>query len=299
VALSVLVRSTKAAAFTHVVTKGETLAQIAERAYGSSKYEVLLVGANGLDARGGGAIAVGMRLDIPAPRYHVVLAGESWEELAEKWLGSGTRAEAIAKANHTVPWSNLVPGREIAIPFVLTHIGNEGDDVANVTKRYLGDANKAWEINRFNGRGGQPLARGEVLLIPIYDLKLTDAAKAEARIAIDRERDEGRGSAQEAQSRGDVEVPQLQNDIREGHFVEAVARGNRLLAAGPLTKPQLGETWRALVHAYVALDVESAAVAACREWRANDPQLDLDPVRISPKVRNACAKTAARPDAGR
>ncbi|MFO0679980.1 MAG: LysM domain-containing protein [Polyangiaceae bacterium] len=290
----VLAAGREASAFTHVVTKGETLAQIAERMYGSSRFEVLLVGANALDARGGGAIQVGMRLEIPAPRFHVVVQGETWADLASTWLGHPDRADAIAKANKTVPWSNLVPGREIAIPYVLTYVANEGDEVANVTRRFLGDPAHAWEVNRFNGRGGQPLARGEVLLVPILDLKLTDAGKAEARQAIDRERDEGRGAAHDSQMRADTEVPLLRTDVREGRFVEAVARGNRLLAGGPLTKPQLAETWRALVHAYVALDVDAAASAACREWRANDAALDLDPARVSPKVRAACAKATPR-----
>ena len=45
-----------AAAFTHIVQKTETLAQIAERTYGRIQYENILVAANALDAQGGSPI---------------------------------------------------------------------------------------------------------------------------------------------------------------------------------------------------------------------------------------------------
>ena len=46
-----------ASAFTHIVKSGETLAQIADRLYGESRLEVVLVGANALDVQGGTVIA--------------------------------------------------------------------------------------------------------------------------------------------------------------------------------------------------------------------------------------------------
>ncbi|HEY5145369.1 MAG TPA: LysM domain-containing protein, partial [Polyangiaceae bacterium] len=57
-----LAASAPAAAFTHIVKPGETLALIAERIYGEPKREVVLVGANALDVQGGTVIVPGMRL---------------------------------------------------------------------------------------------------------------------------------------------------------------------------------------------------------------------------------------------
>jgi hypothetical protein len=118
-------------------------------------------------------------------------------------------------------------------------------------------------------------------------LKLTEAGKAEARAAAEREGASG-GMALEHQRRGDAELPQLLADVRYGRYVEAVARGNRLLGAGALTHPQLAIVHRALLDAYVALDARTAAAAACAAWKSNEPSAMLDPVRVSPKTRTAC-----------
>ena len=82
-----------AGAFTHVVQKNETLAQIAERTYGRIQYEKILVAANALDAHGGSSIVPGQRLEIPAVGYYRVTAGETWASLATQLLGDGDVAD--------------------------------------------------------------------------------------------------------------------------------------------------------------------------------------------------------------
>ena len=54
--LSLALVKADSSAFTHVVSKGETLAQIAIKFYGTPRFETALVGANALDAHGGSAI---------------------------------------------------------------------------------------------------------------------------------------------------------------------------------------------------------------------------------------------------
>ncbi|APR86071.1 Hypothetical protein A7982_11420 [Minicystis rosea] len=74
-ALAIALAGHDAAAFPHVVKKGETLAAIAERTYGRVQMEQILVAANGLDAGGGIPIVAGMRLEVPAVGHHRVSAG--------------------------------------------------------------------------------------------------------------------------------------------------------------------------------------------------------------------------------
>src|SRR4029079_16811277 len=92
-----------AGAFPHVVKRGETLAQIAERTYGKVEMEQLLVAANGLDSGGGIPIVPGLRLEVPALGYHRVTAGETWTGLAEDLLGDPTRSDVLAIANGSMP----------------------------------------------------------------------------------------------------------------------------------------------------------------------------------------------------
>ena len=285
---SILLSERDAAAFQHVVLPGETLAQIAGRVYGDAKLEYILVGANALDAQGGSAIVPGMRIEIPAPGHHRVVGNETWYELALAYLGDTKRADVLASANKAQSWVPPVEGQEIAIPCVLAHIASEGDSDATLAIRYLGDVNKAWVLDAYNFRKPGPLRRGDVLLVPLPDLGLTERGKAEARDQKDREHTQGVGVVHEAQRKADTELPALVADVAHGRYVDAVARGNRLLGTGELTKPQLAVIHHALLESYVALDVPGLAAGACSAWRANEPGARLDQAVVSPKIRAAC-----------
>ncbi len=286
-----LFTASPARAFTHIVLPGETLAQIAARVYGDPKLEYVLAGANALDVVGGSAIVPGMRLEIPAPSYHHVVANETWYALALAWLGDTKRCDALASANGAQSWVAPEEGREVVVPAVLSVIAGDADSDMTIAGRYLGDVNKAWVIDAYNFRKTGPFRRGEVVLVALPDLTLTVRGKAEARDALDRERIEGQGSTHDVQKRADVELPALLADVRGGRWVDAVARGNRIVALGELTRQQLTSTHRALLEAYVALDAPGLAAAECAAWRASDPsaKFDASPVDVvSPKTRAAC-----------
>jgi LysM repeat protein len=281
----------EASAFTHVVSRGETLAQISTTFYGTPRFETALVGANALDAHGGSAIVAGQPLEIPAPAHHRVAAGETWAELARAHLGDARRAETLARANGGVSWTQPSLGQEIEIPAVVAHLAAEGETVPTLALRYLGDVNKGWELDAYNGRrGDQRLLRGEVILVPLLDVALTEEGKKAARQAAERIRSEGSGQAYEAQRRAEADLPPLLADVRAGRYVDAVTKGNRLLGAGELTRPQLATIHRALVDAYVALDAHGLAAAACVAWRASAPPAEqaMEARAVSPKVRAAC-----------
>jgi LysM repeat protein len=283
------IASSDADAFTHVVKPGETLAQIAERLYGQAKLEVVLVGANALDSQGGTIIVPGMRLEIPAPGHHTVMNRETWADLAVLWLGTNdpVRTETLARVNKGVSWIPPVDGQEIEMPAVVTYIASDGETINGIAGRFWGDPNRGWELNRYNHREGVPVKRGEIVLVPMPGLKLTEAGRSEARAAAERDGASG-GMALEQQRNADADLPQLLADVRYGRYAEAIARGNRLLGGAPLTHPQLAIVHRALLEAYVAIDARSSAAAACAAWRSNEPNPVLDPARVSPKIREAC-----------
>lgn len=290
-AAAALAITSDAGAFTHVVSHGENLAQMAIKFYGTPRFETALVGANALDAHGGSAIVAGQPLEIPAPSHHRIAEHDTWAELARIYLGDAKRAETLARANGGVSWVQPAVGQEIEVPAVVAHIAAEGETMPQLAQRYLGDANKAWELDGYNGRkGDQKLLRGDVVLVPLLDLGLTEEGKKAARAASDRIRTEGGGHAYEAQRRAEAEIPPLLADVRAGRYVDAVAKGNRLLGSGDLTKPQLAAIHRALLDAYVALDATGLAAGACAALRANTPgPVTLDPKTVSPKIRSACA----------
>jgi LysM repeat protein len=275
-------------AFVHVVRPKETLADIAKRLYGDSTREGLLAGANALDVQGGSAIVPGMHLQIPACDFHRVGEHETWASIARDFLGDDKRADYLARANDALAWIAPSPGQEVRVPYVLTYIAAEGDTTLAIARKYLGDANKAWELDAYNGKKDWKLLRGEVVLVPISSLELTDMGRAEALGEDARGRREAGGATLAAQRKAAAEIPLLLADVRAGRYVDAVARGNRLAAQADLSRAQLASIDRALVEAYVALDAAGPAAAACDEWHKNEPGATLDPVYVSPKIRDAC-----------
>lgn len=284
-----------AAAFPHVVRSGETLAQIAERVYGRVQMEQVLVAANGLDAGSGVPIVPGMRLEIPAVTHRRVRAGETWASLAEELLGAAERSDVLALSNDSMPWLEPADGQEILIPYNLRYVTGSTDSLPSIAYRFLGERDRAWMLDKYNRLKQKPLRRGQVLLVPITELTLTPAGKAEAASAGALVRSEGAGQAREAQRRVDAELPQLAADVRGGRYIDAIARGGRMLGYGELAAHQIAAIQRQLVEAYVALDAPGLAETACGAWRRADPAAVLDPVELSPKILRVCTAPGAMP----
>lgn len=289
-ALALGLSAADAEAFTYVVAPGDTLASIAERYYGRIQQERLLVAANFLDARRGTPIVPGMRLEVPALGHHKIAHGETWETLAADLLGSPSRADVLSAANGSSPWLAPEDGSEIAVPYNLRVVVGEKEELTAIAYRYLGDMNKAWTLDHYNGLGGKKPLEGDVLLVPLTDLTLTEAGIKAAAASAGSACSEAGGAVRRSQQHIAQELPALVADVRAGRYVEAVTRGVRFIASGALTEPQRALVEQKLTEAYVALDAPGLAAAACSEWRKRDRAVHLDPVVMSPKIIAACER---------
>lgn len=282
------IASSTAHAFPHVVQPGETLAQISERVYGHIEMEKVLVAANGLDAGNGFSISPGMRLEIPAQAHYRVSSGDTWQSLAQALLGDPERADVLSISNDSSPWMPLVEGTELRIPYNLRVIVGPTDSLVSIAQRFMGSKEKAWTLDRYNHLKSEPPKRGQIILVPVVNLKLSERGREEAIAATAFERSEAAGASREVQRRVDSEMPGLLNDVRSGRYVDAVAKGSKMLSSGELSKAQQSLIHRQMLEAYVALDAYGLAATSCRAWRESDPSVDLDGVYLSPKIIDAC-----------
>jgi len=275
-------------AFPLVVRPGDTLAGIAQRVYGRVENERVLATANGLERTGGSSIVPGMRLEVPALAYRRTMRGDTWTELATLLLGGPERAAALAFANDSKPWLRPTDNAEILVPYNLRFVAEDGDTLPAVAKRYFGSEKRTWMIAQYNAIKDVALAPGQVLLLPITELSLTEVGREAARAAwegwssVGADRREQQAAAAEA-------LPALLANARAGRYVEAVAQGVALLAGSDLTTPQRASVQRQLLEAYAALGARGRAADACNEWRRAAPQARLDRRELSPKLLAACA----------
>jgi LysM repeat protein len=266
----------------HVVRPTETLASIAEHYYGQARRESVLVSENGLTSQGGSPIVVGLRLDIPAVAFHRVQEGETWSALAKLYYGEATRAYTIIEANEGAPGDHPDVGAELLIPYPVRHVVGQSDTLRSIAKLYYNDEKATAPIRRFNNIKRNALKRGQILLVPIADLGLTEAGKAAA--SEQQQASLRGGEIRNKQARIADELPVLREHVRRGRFADAVAMGNRLLGEGDLTGNQMVTIQRELGTAYVALGSDGLAVAAFVQALSRQADLELDTARTSPKV---------------
>lgn len=282
-------------AYVHVVRQGETLASIAQRYYGDPRRESVLVAENGLTTQGGSAIVVGMRLVIPTVTYHRVRAGETWPQIAEAHFGDTRRAFAIIEANPSVEGALPPDGAELLIPYPLRHVADQRDTLNHVSHTYYGSTDGTRTLRRFNGMRSVRLQRGQVILVPISDLVLSEEGQrvvSEATSSMPTG-----GEVRDQQARIGEQLPQLLEHVRMGRYTEAISLGNRLLGSGDLTGNQIVTIQRTLAVAYIALSREDLAIAAFREALARQPDLELDSRRTSPTIMHAFESARQSPPA--
>jgi hypothetical protein len=290
--LALALRPGSALAFPYVVQPGETLAAIAQRLYGRADREALLVTANGLALDGGVPIVPGMRLEVPAVSHRRTTRADSWPALATELLGAPERAGVLAFANESKPWERPADGAEIIVPYNLRIIAGNGETLNDVALRFLGDKKRTWMLAQYNGMQDVRLERGQVVLVPLTDLPLTPEGRREAQRAAGVQ--SGLGGEQRAlQSQAASELPELLGDVRYGRYVEAVARGERLLAGRALSAPQRAVVHRQLLEAYAALGLTGRAADECQAWRRYAPGVRLSPAQLSPKLLAACTRPSA------
>ncbi|MFO8072910.1 MAG: LysM domain-containing protein [Polyangia bacterium] len=283
-----------AAAWIHVSRTGETLAQLASFYYGDESRSMVIRAANGFVHPDDGRLTPGERIEIPQVTYHRVEEGESWADIAKRYLGSARRGRFLAELNDAGIEDSLARGEIVTVPYQLLYILAPEESPRGVARMFLGKSRGGKWLEKYNLGRKKKYGRGDALLIPIIDLELTD----EARERIDEARGrEPRASEREAQRRAVERVAEMREAFAAGRYVEIVAIAQNLLGGGALTVPQRIGVYKYLAFAYVALGQRELAVEAFASALELQPAMELSPITTSPKIievfRRARDETAA------
>jgi len=272
------------AVYTHAVQEGDTLTSIAQRYYGDPTREAVLREANRMKGPGVNGLVPGSWIFVPMVTFYRVGKDETWKSLAARFFGREARAATLIEANKGSRRVEPDEGAELLVPYPLRHVVGPGETLSKIAKMYMPDSPLSLKrIRRFNA--GARIERGQVVLVPLFDLRLAGEGRAEASEAFARA--SGGGTTKAAQDEVESSLPKLIEQVKKAAFAEAVSLGNRLLGTQSLTSTQVVTIQKELAVAYVALERTDLAEASFRAALALQPNLELDTVRTSPRVLEA------------
>lgn len=180
----------------HVIKRGDTLAEISKRYYGTTKHWQKIKEANRVDPDG---LQEGAKLTIPAlaggtasvtsapavgeGAAYVVKKGDNYYKIAKRELGDASRAKEIEKLNQ-IPAADLRPGMKLALPARgsreaaiapeapasadgRVHTVGKDEYLTDISKQYYGST-KHWRTIEKANPGIDPdrLKVGQKLVIP-------------------------------------------------------------------------------------------------------------------------------------
>jgi len=294
VALALASTAESQAVYTHALQDGDTLASIAQRYYGDPTREAVLREANRMKGGSGSALVPGTWIFIPMVTFYRVSKDETWKSIAVRVYGLEARASTLIEANNANRRVEPDEGAELLVPYPLAHLVAPGETLAKIASMYMPDSPLSLKrLRKFNP--GARVERGEVILVPLFDLRLAGEGRARASEAFARAA--GGGAIKAAQDEVERALPGLIQHVQNAEFAEAVALGNQLLGTQGLTSTQVLTIQKELAVAYVAIERSDLAEASFRTALALQPNLELDTVRTSPRVLAAfnLAKQPAKP----
>lgn len=290
VALTLAWSATPGAELSHVVQPGESASAIAQRYYGDHDTAELLLLYNG---RRDPVIRPGESLRVPYCEVHRVRPGDTGSTLANRYLGRPSSWPAIATLNDLDPGAPLRVGQEIDVPVVLSYALMRRETLALVAKRFYGDTRQGTMLQSFNGIDDpRNLSVGQTIQVPLIGLR--KVAPAPAKVAKKQPAPATRPAPPAppktpAWFEDGIEI--AQRAFERGDYARAEEALASLIArASELRRDDDRERlWRMQAFVDIAFDRTTEACEAVRAMPNAGGNPDLDPVQVSPKIRDAIA----------
>lgn len=197
---------------TYRVKKNDSLGLIAAEFYGDRNKAIFIMVANRIEHPR--PLKPGERLKIPVSRQITTSPGDTYETLAETYLGDPRRGTFLAEFNGLSLEDSLASGTAISIPFTVTHNPSGTESITSIAAAYFGDSKNAAMIRRYNFLEKDAIEKGEQLIVPIHNVRL----QASKMPAIDADSKARRERQRLAQGRATKAVAAARQAMREGEF---------------------------------------------------------------------------------
>lgn len=285
--LAIVVGAGRAAAdrdyIVHKVARGDTLDLLAAEYYGDRRHEIFIMVANHMDHPR--ALRPGELLRVPVTRDVTAAVGDTFEGLAQAYLGDKRRAGFLAEFNGMAVDDGLAAGTVLTIPFHVVHTAVGSETLDSIAAAYFGDTKNAALLRRYNFLDQDVLAPRETIVIPIRHVKVRESALPPVD-AESRARTEKRKATEAAATRA---LPLAQAAWRTGDAAE-VRRGLIGLDLDFLAADQAVEIGMLLGAAYVAMGDEDSARATFHRAVERRPTATMHAYGYSPRIRDLWRK---------
>lgn len=266
---------------------GDTLELLAAEYYGDRNHAVFIMVANKiLHPR---PLKVGEQIKIPISREVTTAPGDTFETLAQTYLGDSRRASFLAEFNGISSEEKVAAGATISVPFHVIHTAAAEESLASIAAAYFGNSKNGEMLRRYNFLDKDAINNGEKIVVPIFHVRVR-SSKLPPINADARARSERRRLASEQAA---SVLPAARAAWRAGDYA-AVKRGLAGLDVDYLDSKAAVDVGMLLGAAYVAFDDMETALATYKHVIERKAKFELDEYSASPKVREVWQRAGGK-----
>jgi len=266
---------------TYRVKAKDTLDVIAAEYYGDRDKAMLIVIENKLKDR---RVKGGERLHIPVTREIATEKGDTFESLAQTYLGDPKRGPVLADFNEHDVTDIPATGTLLTIPAQITHVAQNDETLGHVSSTYFGDPKHAELLRRYNFLDKSSLEKGDSVLVPLLNIRVRPGKLP----PLDGEARERRDEHKRIQAEAEAALPLARTSWMQGEFAGVKGTLSPFASKLDFLDTQVAvEIGLLLGRAHVAFGETDRAVKSFAMVRERKPVQTLSAYAESPKVIEA------------
>ncbi|HTJ42541.1 MAG TPA: LysM peptidoglycan-binding domain-containing protein [Kofleriaceae bacterium] len=264
---------------TYKVKAGDTLELLAAEYYGDRNDALFIMVANKMTHPR--PLKKGEKLRVPVSREVTTSIGDTFDTLAQAYLGDTRRGPFLAEFNGVAPDDSLAAGTVINVPFTITYTADADIGLDRIAQAYFGDAERANVLRAYNFLDKDTLAKGETVEVPIFHVRVRESMLP----PVDPDAKARSEKRRLMQDQALTALPGSRAAWRAGDF-SAVKRDLIKIDTDFLDVKLAVEIGVLLGGAYVATGDTDSALATFKRVLERRPKQALDAYRFSPKIRD-------------